>query len=217
MIDDFQAEPRSPTAQFPWPPREDDSVINALATTWKESVFQPASFFRAMPREFDFGWVLGYYLLVGVAAGGISLFWRMVLGPTLTERLLPEAMQAAGGNPIVDFLLSPLFLVIALFLATAVVHVCLLVLRGAQHGFGTSLRVFCYSSGPQLFCVVPFVGTTVGGIWTLVITVIGLREAQQTSTGKALASILLPMFFFLTLIVLMVIAGTLAGLGRVVG
>lgn len=214
MIDDFQADPSSPTAEFPWPPRADDSVINALATTWKQSVFQPADFFRRMPREFDFGWVLGYYLIVGVVAGGISLFWRMLLGPSLFERLAPASMRAAGGNPIVDFLLSPLFLLLGLFIATAVVHVCLLVLRGAKHGFGTSLRVFCYSAGPQLFCIVPFVGAAVGGIWSLVVTVIGLREAHETSTGKAVTSILLPLFFFMTLVILMVIAGTLVGLGQ---
>ena len=211
---EFQAEP-SPTPEFPWPPREDESVLTALATTWQESVFHPTDFFRRMPREFDFGWVLGYYLIVGVVAAGIGLFWGMVLGPSLMERLWPDnALQPA--NPIVDFLLSPLFMLMGLFIGAAVIHLFLLVLRGAGHGFGTTLRVFCFSAGPFLFEVIPFLGSPIGGIWSLVMTVIGLREAHETSTGKAVAAVLIPMFFMLLLAVLLFIAAAVVGLDRAV-
>ena len=206
---DYQAELSSPTQDFPWPPREDDSIPNSLATTWKESVFHPTDFFRRMPTEFDFGWVLGYYLIVGVVAAGISLFWEMLLGPPLTERWLPAA-AADAGNPFVDFLLSPLWLLIGLYVVAAVVHVVLLVVRGANQGYNVTLRVFCFSAGPQLFTIVPFIGPAVGGIWTLVITVIGLREAHKTSTGKAVAAVLLPTLFLLLLAILLVIAGLVA-------
>lgn len=210
---EFQAEP-SPTPEFPWPPREDDSVLTALATTWKESVFHPTDFFRRMPREFDFGWVLGYYLIVGVAAAGLTLFWTMVLGPSLMERLWPNTLQPA--NPIVDFLLSPLFMLMGLFIGAAVIHLFLLMFRGARHGFGTTLRVFCFSAGPFLFEVVPFLGAPVGGIWSLVMTVIGLREAHETSTGKVVAAVLVPMFFMLLLAGLLFIAAAVVGLDRAV-
>jgi hypothetical protein len=212
---EFQAETSLPTETFPWPPREGESVLDALAATWKESVFQPAAFFRRMPGEYDFGWVLGYYLIIGVIGAGISLFWEMVLGPSLAERWLPAGAEA--GNPFVDFLLSPLWLFVALYIAAGVVHLVLLIVRGAHHGFGKTLRVFCFSPGPQLFAVIPFLGTAVGGVWSLVITVIGLREAHATSTGKALAAVLIPLFFFMMLVALMVIAGMLVGLGRAVG
>ena len=164
-----------------------------------------------MPTEFDFGWVLGYYLIVGVVAAGISLFWEMLLGPPLTERWLP-AGAAEPGRPFVDFLLSPLWLLIGLYIVAAVVHVVLLVVRAANQGYNVTLRVFCFSAGPQLFTIVPFIGPAVGGIWTLVITVIGLREAHKTSTGKAVAAVLLPTFFLLVLAILLVIAGLVAGL-----
>ncbi len=213
---EFPAEPSPPSVEFPWPPREDDNVLNALATTWKESVFHPSSFFRRMPREFDFGWVLGYYLIIGVVAGGISLFWTMVLGPSPVERWLP-AGAGDPGSPFIDFLLSPLWLLAGLYIAAAVIHVVLLVLRGANNGFGTTLRVFCYASGPVLFSIVPFIGPAVGGVWSTVLTILGLRAAHQTSTGKAAAAVLVPMFFLMMLVVLMVIAGLLVGLGRAAG
>ena len=75
MIDsEFHDNESSVTDTFPWPPRPDESALDAAARTWKESVFQPKSFFARMPLEYDFGWVLGYYLIVGVLTAGISLF-----------------------------------------------------------------------------------------------------------------------------------------------
>jgi hypothetical protein len=213
---DFQAESSVPSSDFPWPPRENGSAVDALANTWKESVFQPAQFFRRRPREFDFGWVLGYYLIIGIVAAGISLFWRMVLGPSLMDRMLPaDTMQPS--SPVVDFLLSPLWLLLGLFIGAGIVHLFLLMLRGAKHGFGPTVRVFCFSAGPQLFNIVPFIGPAVGGIWSLVITIIGIRETHETTTGKAVGSVLIPMTLLLILAILMFVAAALLGLGRVVG
>ena len=164
-----------------------------------------------MPREFDFGWVLIYYLLIGVVVAGISLFWEMVLGPSLLDRLLPTDPDNPS-NPVVDFLLSPIWLMLGLFIATGIVHLFLLLVRGAKHGFGASLRVFCFSAGPQLLSVVPYLGPAVGSVWSLVITVIGLRETHETTTGKALAAVLIPVALLLGLVVLMIIAAALLGL-----
>jgi hypothetical protein len=208
---EFQAEPSSQPPDFPWPPRADDSAIEALATTWRESVFQPASFFRRMPRESQIGWVLLYYLMIGVVVAGISLFWQMLLGPSLIDRWLwPD--PAPEGNPVVDFLLSPVWLLIGLYAAAGGVHLMLLLVRGARHGFGPTLRVFCFASGPQLFSVVPYIGPAVGGVWSLVITVIGLREAHETTTGKAAAAILIPLVLLLGVAVVVFVAAALLGL-----
>jgi hypothetical protein len=214
---EFQEVPSPPAPDFPWPPREGESVLNALATTWKESVFQPTTFFRRMPREFDFGWVLGYYLIMGVVSAGISLFWSMVLGPSLMEWWMPGQLRQSGTGPVIDFLLSPLMLLLALFVGAGIFHLFLLIFRGAKHGFGTTLRVLCFSSGPFLFEIVPILGSPVAGIWSLVLTVIGLREAHETSTGKVVAAVLLPMFFLLMLMGLLMVAAALIGLGRAVG
>jgi hypothetical protein len=212
---EFQAEPSSQPPDFPWPPRAGAAPVEAIATTWQESVFHPASFFRRMPREFDFGWVLAYYLIVGVVVAGISLFWQMVLGPSLLERWLPAQAENVA-NPVVDFLLSPLWLLGGLYIAAGIVHLFLLLVGGAKHGFGPTLRVFCFSAGPQLFGVVPFIGPAVGGIWSVVITIIGLREAHETTTGKAAAALLIPLLLLAGLAVLLMIAAAVLGLGRAV-
>ncbi len=209
---DFQPDPSLTTTNFPWPPRENESVLDAMADTWKDSVFHPTAFFRRMPREFDFGWVLGYYVVIGVVTAGITLFWQMVLGPTPLQRWWVQE-GAEPGNPVVDFLLSPLWLMLGLYLAAGIVHMFLLLVRGAKHGFGPSVRVFCFSAGPQMFAIVPWIGPAVGGIWSLVLTVIGLRETHETTTGKALAALLIPLFLLVILVLLMMMAMFIAGVG----
>jgi hypothetical protein len=193
---------------FPWPPRENESLLDAAAMTWKESVFHPTSFFRRMPRESSLGWALGYYLVMGIIGAGLSLFWRMVFGRSILDRLYPDA---ASDSAFVDFLLSPILLLAGLYLAAGVIHLFLVIFQGRKYPFGTTLRVGCYSEGPQLFYIVPFLGPVVGGIWILVLWVIGVREAHETTTGKALASILVPMFLFVMLAVILFIIALLVG------
>lgn len=211
MIDsDYEAAPNNGTPDFPWPPRENESVLDAAARTWQESLFHPTSFFRRMPREFDFGWVLGYYVVIGVIAAGLALFWRMLLGPSLLERYFLRNVQDAG-NPIMDFLLSPLISVIAVFIAAGFIHVFLMLFRAGRHGFGTTLRVLCFTGGAQLFYVVPWVGPVIAGVWSIVLTVIGLREAHETTTGRVLAAFLIPFILLLILAVLIVFASLFVG------
>ena len=163
-----------------------------------------------MPRQTDFGWAIGYYLIVSVVAGGVSLFWYMLLGDPFIYRFLPEG--SAPANPIVDFLLSPLVVLIALFIIAGVTHACLAILGGAKHGFKTTARVMCFASSAQLFNVIPFVGSIIGGVWGLVVTVIGLREAHETTTGKALGALLLPLLLIVALGVLAAVAALFVGL-----
>jgi hypothetical protein len=207
---EYQPELFETTPTFPWPPREGSSFLDALGETWKASVFSPTSFFRRMPRRTDFGWAVGYYLIVSVVAGGVSLFWYMLLGDPFIYRFLPES--SAPANPIIDFLLSPIVVLIALFILAGVTHACLAILGGAKHGFQTTARVMCFASSAQLFNVIPFVGTIIGGVWGLVVTVIGLREAHQTTTGKAVGALLLPFLLLMALGVLAVVAGLIMGL-----
>ena len=211
---EYQQTETAPPETFPWPPRENESFLEALATTWKDSLFRPKSFFARMPVENDFGWVLGYYLILVVVGAGISLFWRMVLGPSPFERALLE-QGGTPGNPVVDFLLTPLWAFIALFVYAGVLHLCLLMVRGANRTFSTTARVISFTGGTNLFLIVPYLGLLIATIWSLIVTVIGLREAHQTTTGRAIAAIAIPIGFIMLLGVLAAILVVALGLSAV--
>lgn len=178
---------------FPWPPSEEGPILTALAATWKGATFDPGRFFAATPRDRGTGAALVFYLALGILVAGVTLFWSSmaVLG-TAGEPSFMADLGLEPLNPLVRFLLSPLILLFALFLSAGVVHVLLLIFDGATHGFGTTVRVFCYAYSPAIFGVVPIIGPLVGGIWSVVLAIIGLREAHEAAAWKPAVAVLVP-------------------------
>jgi hypothetical protein len=107
--------------------------------------------------------------------------------------------------PVIQFLLSPLFLLVSLGISFVVQHLILLLVGGARRGPGTTLRALSFSYSPALFAIVPIVGALVGGIWTIVLAIIGLREGHQTDGWRAATAVLLPVVALLFLITIAVI------------
>ena len=81
---------------------------------------------------------------------------------------------------------------IALFVSSGILHLCLLLVGGANEGYQGTFRVVSYSSVTSLFNAIPVVGT-IASLWGIVLTVIGLREVHNTSTVKSVAALLIPL------------------------
>ncbi|MBI4409551.1 MAG: YIP1 family protein [Gemmatimonadetes bacterium] len=201
---------------FPWPPPPDRSILDALFETWRRSVFEPGRFFTTLPPRAGLGPPLLYYLLIGIASAGLDLFWRFTLllplgaGETMGLRALGIAPE--GLWPVVEFLLSPLFLLVVLAFVTLTGHALLALLGGAHHGLNATARVFAFAYGPQLFAIVPLLGNLVGAVWMVVIAIIGLARAHRTDGWRAALAVLLPIgivFFFL--LIAFVFLGLLMG------
>jgi len=186
-------EPPVPAPPFPWPPGEEASVLDALTATWTGAVFRPRSFFAAMPQSVSFGPALLYYLVVGILGAGIRLFWAMLLPArdiTYLDELFPGALR---GSPLVEFLTSPLTLLLSLYLAACVTHLLILALVPQQRGFGTTLRVYCFAYSPVLFGAVPYLGPVLAFGWMTGLSIIGVRERHATSGARAAAAVLVPL------------------------
>jgi hypothetical protein len=193
---------------FPWPPPEDGPVLGTFGATWRSATFEPGRFFAGLPRQGGTGAAILYYLIIGILVAGASLFWNM-LRPALGAG---QDMVIADGpeiSPVLGFLFSPIILLLGLILSASVTHVMLLLLRGATHGFDTTLRVFCYAYSPMLFGVVPVLGNIVGAIWMLVVAVLGLAAAHATPPWKPALALALP-FLVLMGIILMALMAILA-------
>jgi hypothetical protein len=85
-------------------------------------------------------------------------------------------------------LLAPL----GLFISAGIYHLFGMLFRSANRGFDATLRTVAYASGPSLLQLVPLCGGVVGGIWMIVLTVIGYWKTQRTSVAAALAVVLIP-------------------------
>jgi hypothetical protein len=88
---------------------------------------------------------------------------------------------------------TPLVALIVLFIWSAIVHLMLTLLGGANRGFGATLRVMCYSQTTQLATVLPGIGGLIGIVWRLILEGVGLAEAHKTEGWKAALAIVLPL------------------------
>jgi hypothetical protein len=196
-----------------WLHRPGGSALEGFFQTWRLSVFQPTTFFRELPVPRPVGPAVLYYLLIGIPAAGVTLFWQAILtlavsalGLAAPESAVPDL---GGWTPVLQFLLSPLVLLVGLGISFTITHLLLLILGGARRGAGTTMRVICFAYGPALFAVVPVLGTLVGGVWSIVLAIIGLREGHRIDGWRAAVAVLLPIiavFFLLILAFVLLIA-----------
>jgi hypothetical protein len=70
----------------------------------------------------------------------------------------------------------------------------LMLLDGASQGFEATLRVLSYAHAASVLAIVPFCGGFIALIWSLVLWIIGLAEAQRIPVWKAALAVLLPIF-----------------------
>ena len=95
---------------------------------------------------------------------------------------------------IIYAVLSPLLVLLGLFIGSAILHLCLMLVGGANRSFETTFRVVCFSSGAaNLFSMIPMCGGLITAVYQVVLDCIGLTRAHQTTTGKALMAIFLPL------------------------
>jgi hypothetical protein len=191
-----------PAAQIA-PPWEDES--RPIFDRWKDTVIAvftgPTAFFDAMRQEGGIGAPLMFAIIggwVGIAASqvwnyiGSSLLHIAMFQRASLSRFAPM-MGGSFSGMLCAIVLAPVYMAIGLFIGAGIVHLCLMLVGGAKRPFETTFRVVAYTSGSiTLLNVVPLCGGMVGGIWALVVEVIGLSRAHQITTGKALVAVLIP-------------------------
>jgi hypothetical protein len=217
-IDDRPAPPEpqpTPDPIFPWPPAEGDAVARAFAATWTGASLRPRSFFAAMPDRASLGPALLYYVPLGIFIAGADLFWSTVRGGGPEQDVVLDRTDVLAGldNPLVSFLLSPVILLLSLFVAAAVTHLLLRLFGGASRDFTFTARVYAFSYSPQAVGIVPVIGSVIGFIWMVGVAIIGLREGHRTTTARAAAAVLIPVAIAL---VFMAIAAFIALTGSLV-
>ena len=178
----------------PWDDRENLGFFKALFDTWVQAVFNPVKFFSKMPPEGGLGGPLLYGFIMGEIGLLVALMWQgmSVLVPSFVERGGFGYFGAQMAGMTFLFFISPALVIAGLFVASAILHLCLLIVGGARRSFETTFRVVCYASSTHLLSIIPFCGGLVGGIWNLILQIIGLREAHETTTGRAVLAVFLP-------------------------
>jgi hypothetical protein len=182
---------------LPWEHRQERSFFNAFIDTLSMVLTRPAEAFSVMKREGGLGEPLIYALIGGSVGGIVSALFSLgfqSIGLFTDKNNSLAGMAGIGIGSVAMIILLPLFIVVFLFIWSALAHLCLMIVGGANQPFETTFRVFAFtqgSAGPLQ--IIPLCGGMISGIWAIVCNCIGLARAQETDTGRAVLAVLSPL------------------------
>jgi len=185
-----------PRSGLPWDERQAKGIVNAFIETLQMVLSRPVVAFTAMKREGGLGEPLFYAIIGGTIGGVFAITYNFVLRSfaPFGDRHGAFTHLFAGLGWIFLLVLTPLFVVIGVFVASAILHVCLMIVGGAKQSFETTFRVVCFAEGSvSPLLVIPFCGGLIVGIWKVILYCIGLARAHETDTGRAVIAVLLPL------------------------
>ncbi len=188
----------------PWESRSEIGLWPAMYRTSKAVLFSPEDLFAHLSYRSGIREPLAFGLLCGSLGTLFNLFWQVLI---IAGPILP--FDPGFGEELVFVLLFmvvallvPLFVTITIFVSSGILHVLLLLVRGGQNGFEATFRVIAYSQATQVLGVIPFIGGVAGGLWLLVIQVIGAREMHETSYLKIFIAFLIPFALIFLVVIL---------------
>lgn len=114
---------------------------------------------------------------------------RSEIDPAIIEGL---AARAGAMGFVAQIIAAPLVSLVAIYVFAGIVHLFLLVFRGAGRGFDATITAVGYAAGLFLFQVLPLCGGLIALVWALVATIAGIGETQRCGAGKAAAATLAP-------------------------
>jgi hypothetical protein len=134
------------------------------------------------------------FALIGGSAGMIVSFLMQIglqSAGFMADR--NSAILGMGMGIVFGVILMPVIIVCLMFIASGILHLCLMIVGGAKKPFETTFRVVCFSSGSTyLLAMIPVCGGMIAALYNLVLECMGLARAHETEIGKAIMAVLLP-------------------------
>ena len=195
--------------------------VNSFVEVIRQVLTGPADFFRGVARRGNFLNPLVFALICAVIYGVLAGFFTMV------GNIIAGTSGVGGGivGFVVGIILWPIYVAASLFVGAAIYHLLVMLLAGqSRAGYEATFRVGAYASAilvplsiVSIFNVIPVVGPFISGllgliigVYGVVIQVLGVREVHSTTTGRAVAIILIPTAVVLLIVLLIVGAALLA-------
>ena len=181
--------------------------IGSFISTVRGVLLNPVNFFRGIARQGDYVNPAVFALICALISALLGGIISLVLSPFFAGPGDSAGEALAGGlvGFIVTLILSPIYTAIALLVGAGIYHLLVwLFVRPSNAGFEATFRVVCYVAAIQLISWIPIVNI-IAGIYGIVLSIFGIREVHNTTTGKAAAVVLIPVAV-IVLFVLMIVA-----------
>jgi hypothetical protein len=182
---------------LPWEHRAQLGFLKSWFDTVSLLITKPSDAFTLMRPEGGLLDPLLFGLIGGCLGSIVSLLFQglfqSIPGFSSGNELFDLFGLGPWGLIIIYAILMPFFLTIGLFIGGGILHLCLMLVGGANRSFETTFRVACFTAGAaNLFSLIPICGGVIAFVYHIVLEIIGLSRAQQTTTGKAALAVFLP-------------------------
>ena len=183
-----------------------DPVVSFIRAG-RNVILDPVSFFRGIRRQGDFVSPLVFALICavinGILSGIIGFFATLVYG---------QDFVGAFAGLIGGIVFAPIGAAIGLFIGAGIAHLLVMLLvKPTNAGFEATFRVASYASVTQLLgwlTAIPILGILIALIvvgYAIFLNVVGIREVHATTTGRAVAVVMIPVAVFILLALILVL------------
>ncbi len=187
----------------PWEQIEKYGFWNALFLTIKKVMFNPIDFFRNLPINGKILKALIFYLIISEIQAVSQLLWG-IIGVLKIEDPVKVLLgfSLSGTASVFILIFYPLFLTVILFVGSFINHLCLRILGSGRGGFEATFKVVSYSIAPLWLSIIPILGTLIGSVWSLVLSLVGFTYVHNTSIGRVILAIFLPLIVLIILVII---------------
>lgn len=173
----------------------------------KDVLFKPQAFFSSITPKGNIGRALIFGVFWATVGNFVAGIWSYKSFKGLFERFGSgvDISTIFGSSFYIGSLIGSIIgNLILIFLATLVIHLCLLIFGGAKQGLEATLKGLAYAQSTYIWSAVPFLGALIVPTWWLVCATIALKNLHKTTTSKALLAILAPVIVVMILLIVAV-------------
>jgi len=188
QIREISSEEKPPPS---WEGKEE--FIGAFLSTTREVLFSSTQFFKKVTYGKGYWGPLIYGVICGMIGGGAAALWQWLFASKIIPVQVLSMIPYFSIFLVLFVIAFPFMIAFSILIGSAITHLCVLIVGGNKKGFEATFRALAYSCAGHLFGIIPFIGSTIGGIYSLVLIILGIREGHGISTGKAVLAVLLPL------------------------
>lgn len=182
-------------------------MIDRIGEKIKGFLLKPVETFRGV-RDEEISPTLGYFIVLLIFYGLLS---GIISALGVMRNPLPSMLNLGLGqaDPVITFL-TVFFSVVIVWLFMLLIwglwlHLWVLVV-GGRKGLWQTEKAVLYGSTPFLLIGwIPVIGLVLGGLWAIVLQILGIRELQELSTTKAILALIIP-FVIIFVVLIMILA-----------
>ena len=171
-----------------------------LVETASQIFSRPATTFRGLDPNASIARALVYYLLLATISTWICIGYDMLLAlfvpdmlpkHPITGKMVPFPIVA--GIFVLKAVVAPFFLAGIVFVASGFLHMLLMMFGVSEPNFMVTVRVYCYAIGTAfLLMLIPACGVLIFLPTSVMLLVVGLKEAHGTDFVRPAIAVILP-------------------------